>query len=283
MNVFDLANQNSDSLRTRYELLKENYADQNDLDMLSDFVQLVKDKWAMSINMRQWVLNNFLIAGKYKNVYELKKERGEEIVKVRQLEIPLEKAIEKHLKGYYKSRVTFDRNFEDGEKFKYGALNIRGLGIKKYGEYCVVIKRQQLEEHSSLAFIKEDSLNYVDNHHVNIKKLSQDIANRECVHILVILKHENDIGRIPADKCASMICCDENYIEVITKDEILNSHIESVRMSKKDYRLYYDYLFKDYISEISDMEKYQLYILLGILEFLSKQGIELGVIDENEN
>ena len=283
MNILDLANQNSDSLRTRYELLKESYADQNDLDMLNDFVKLVKDKWAISINMRQWVLNNFLVAGKYENIYGLKKERGEEIAKVRELEIPLEQAIEKHLKGYYKSRVTFDRNFEDGEKFKYGALNIGGLGIKKYGEYCVVIKREQLEEHSSLAFIREDSLNYVDNHHVNIKQLSQDIANTECVHLLVILKHENDIGRIPVDICASMICCDESYIEAITKDEILSSYIESVRMSKKDYHLYYDYLLKDYISEISDMEKYQLYILLGIFELLDQQGIELEVIDENEN
>ncbi|MFV9677728.1 MAG: hypothetical protein ACNYVW_08775 [Methanosarcinales archaeon] len=54
-------------------------------------------------------------------------------------------------------------------------------------------------------------------------------------------------------------------------------------MSKEDYRLHYDYLFKDYNSEITEMERYQLYMLLGILKLLDKQGIKLEVIDENEN
>ncbi len=80
-----------------------------------------------------------------------------------------------------------------------------------------------------------------------------------------------------------MICCDECYIDAITAEDILNEHIESVRMSKEDYRLHYDYLFKDYNSEITEMERYQLYMLLGILKLLDKQGIKLEVIDENEN
>ena len=283
MNIFDIANQNLDNLKTQYKLLKERHEDQNNLGIFSNFVKLVKNKWSISINMRHWALNNFLIAGKYKNVYELKKEQGEGLRKVRKLEISVEQAVEKDLKGYYKGRETFDCAFEDGEKFKYGALNIGGLGLKKYGEYCVIIKRKQSEEFSSLAFIKKDSLNYVDGHHVNIEQLCQDIANKECVHPLVTLKHENDIVGIPADEWTSMICCDESYIEAITKDEIKNSHIESVRMSKEDYLLYYDYLFKDYISEISKMEKYQLYMLLGIFKLLDKQGIKLEVIDENGN
>ena len=283
MNIFDIANQNLDNLKTQYKLLKERYGNQNNLDILSKFVKLMKDKWTISINMRQWVLNNFLIAGKYKNIYEVRREQGEELRSVRDLEISEEQALERHQGGYYNSRVTFDRTFEDGEKFKYGALNVGGLGLKKYGEYCVIIKREQSEEYSSLAFIKEDSLNYIDGHHVNIEQLSQDMANKECVHPMVTLKHENDIGGIPADEWASMICCDESYIEAITKDEIKNSHIESVRMSKEDYLLYYDYLFKDYISEISKMEKYQLYMLLGIFKLLDKQGIKLEVIDENGN
>lgn len=283
MNIFDRANQNLDNLKTQYKLLKERHEDQNNRDIFSNFVKLVKNKWSISINMRHWTLNNFLIAGKYKNVYELKKEQGEGLRKVRKLEISVEQAVEKDLKCYYKARETFDRTFEDGEKFKYGALNIGGLGLKKYGEYCVIIKRKQSEEFSSLAFIKKDSLNYVDGHHVNIEQLCQDIANKECVHPLVTLKHENDIEGIPADEWTSRICCDESYIEAITKDEIKNSHIESVRMSKEDYLLYYDYLFKDYISEISKMEKYQLYMLLGIFKLLDKQGIKLEVIDENGN
>ncbi len=283
VNIFEMANQNLDSLKTRYKSLKENYEGQDNFGIFSNFVKLVKDKWSISINMRQGVLNNFLIAGKYKNVYEVKKEQGGELRKVRKLEISEEQAVKNHLKGYYKSRETFNRTFEDGAKFKYGALNIGGHGLKKHGDYCVVIKREQSEDYTSLAFVKQDSLNYVEEDHLNIERLSQDIANRECVHTLVALKHENNIEGIPTDELASMICCDESYIEAITTDEIKNSHIESVRMSKDEYRLYYDYLFKDYTSEISEMKKYQLYILLGIFKLLDKQGIKLEVIGENEN
>ncbi|MFV9677729.1 MAG: hypothetical protein ACNYVW_08780 [Methanosarcinales archaeon] len=193
MHIFDMADQNLDSLKTRYNLLKEGYADPNNFAIFSNFVKLVKRHWTISLNMRQWVLNDFLIGGNYKNIYEVKKEQREELRGVRKLEIPVEQAIEKHLKDYYKSRVAFDHTFEDGEKFKYGALNIGGLGLKSYGDYCVVLKRKQLEDYSSLAFIKEDSLNYVDGDYVKSKELSQDIANKKCVHQLVALKHENEI------------------------------------------------------------------------------------------
>ena len=290
MNIFDIANQNWDSLKIRYKLLKERYEDYNNLGIFSNFVKLVKDKWTISINMRQGVLNNFLIAGKYKNIYEIKKEQGDELRKVKKMDIiSEEQAVKKHQKGYYEARVTFESTFEDGAKFKYGALNIGGLGLEKYGDYCVAIKREQSKEYTSLAFIKEDSLNYVEEDYVNIERLSQDIANRECVHILVALKHANDIEEIPTDELASMICCDECYVEAITMGDILNKHIESVRMSKKKYLLYYDYLYKEFLSELSTSElsdivkRYRLEDFRNMQELLTKQGIKLEVIDENEN
>lgn len=283
MNIADLSGQNSDNLKRSYNFLEERYRDRNTLDTLRRFVGLVKDKWAVSINMRQGALNSFMIAGRYTNVYESKRERGEELKKVRKLGISVERAIEKHLKDDYKSRVTFDRSFEDGENFKYGALNIGGLGPKKrFGQYCVVIERKHSEEYSSLAFIKADSLNYVDEHRVNIDRLSQDIANKECVHLLVALKHENDIEGTPADEWPSMTCCDKSYTEAITTDDILSAHIESVRMSRKDHVLYYDYLYKDFISELSATEKrYRLEDFRNMQELLARQGTTLEVIDDN--
>ena len=285
MNIFDMADQNSHNLKNRYSQLEERYGAQNDLNALREFVRFVKDKWTLSINMRQGMLNSFLIAGRYKNIYEVKRGVGGELRKVRPLEISEEQAVEKHLKSRYKLRITFDRTFEDGEKFKYGALNIGGLGLKRYGEYCVVIKRKQSKECSVLAFIKEDSLNYyVDGHRVDIEKLSRDIANRECIPILAVLKHENDVEKFLAGEWAPIICRDESYIEAITTDDILNNHIGSVRMSKKDYLLFYDYLYKDFISELSDAEKrYRLGDFRNMQGLLEKQGIKLEVMDENGN
>lgn len=284
MNIFDMSAQNSENLKRGYYSLEERYGARNYLTILRKFTRLIRNQWAVSINMRQWALNNLLIAGRYKNVYELKKEREEELTRVTKLGISVEQALEKYLRSYYKSRVSFDRTFEDGEKFNYGALNIGGIGLQRYGEYCAVIKRKRLEKYSSLAFVKEDSLNYVDKSRVNVEQLSQEIANRECVHLLAALKHENNIENISTDKWASMICCDKTSIEAITTDDILNKHIESVRMSKKDYLLYHDYLYKDFLSELSDPEKrYRLEAFRNMRELLAKQGIGLEVIDKNEN
>lgn len=137
MNIFDMVNQNSDSLKKRYDLLRKKHEHQNNLDILDEFTRLVENKWTISINMRQLAINDILISGRCKNVHELKKERAEELEDYTELDISVEEALKKHLKGFYKSRVAFDRTFKNGERFKYGALNIGGLGAQKYGEYCI--------------------------------------------------------------------------------------------------------------------------------------------------
>jgi len=126
VNIFDMAEQNSDYLRTRYTSLANEYEAQNNFHILNQFVELVINKWTISINMRQYVVNNFLISGRYKNVYEVKKERAGEL-KEHGREVLVEEGLKSHLKGFYKSRMTFDLTFENGTEFRYSALNI-GIG-----------------------------------------------------------------------------------------------------------------------------------------------------------
>ena len=279
MNIFKLASQNAENLKHSYHLLEGRCKNKNELDVFNEFVRLIKDKWTISINMRPFVLNNFLITNSYKNIYELKKEIENQLERMGKSGISIEQAIKKHLKGYYKQRTTFDRTFEDGEKFKYGALTIGGPGLKKYGEYCIVIKRKQSEKYATLAFIKEDSFHYVDGDHVDMKRLSQDIADKECVHVLAALKHEEDIKNIPVHKWTSLICGGECYIEAVTAGNIQNKHIESVRISKKYYDFIRDLFYKEFISEISDEERGLLYDFKNIKELSKKQGINLEVIE----
>ena len=161
MDIFGMGDQNSDSLRDRYNLLRNRHEEQDNLDILDKFTGLIKDEWTISINMGQWAVNSFLISGRYRNVHELKKERAEELEKHSRSKISVEKALKEHLGSYHRSRIAFDRTFENGERFKYSSLNIGGIGADKYGQYCVVFKRRQVERYS-LLFIREDSLKYVD-------------------------------------------------------------------------------------------------------------------------
>ena len=60
MSIFDMADQNSDSLKERYNSLREKYEHQNNLDILDEFTKLIENKWTVSINMRQRMINSFL-------------------------------------------------------------------------------------------------------------------------------------------------------------------------------------------------------------------------------
>ena len=280
MNLFEIACQNSDNLKRTYSIVEERCRNQEDLSILKKFAEFIKTKWTISVNMRLFILNNFLIVATYKNIYELKREDEKKLKKIKKSGTSVEKAIEKRLKTYYKSRIIFDHTFEDGEKFKYGALTIGGLGLQNYGECCVMVEKEKARKFILLAFIKRDSLKYIDGDQVNIRQLSQDIADRECIHFLAALKHENDIKKIPTDEWASLICCNDCYIEAITTDAILSNHIASVRLSKKYYDFFSDLLYKDFISDISDEERFLLYDFKNMQELLYKQGIKLEVIKE---
>lgn len=279
MNIFEMARENSGNLKQNYCLLEDKYINRNDLDILRKFTEFIKDNCNVSINMKPFVLNSFLLTGTYMNVYELKKEGKKQLKGMVKPEIPVEEAVKRHLKSYYISRTTFDRTFEDGEKFKYGALNTGGLGLRKHGKYCVVIKRNQTNEYQTLTFIKEDSLHYFDGNHVDVERLSRDMANRECVHLLAALKHDKDIQIFP-EKWASLVCGDECYVEAVTKDDILKNHIESVRMTKEYYDFITELLYKEYLSEISEVERTWLYDFKHMQELLKKEGIKLEVIEE---
>jgi len=262
MNLFEIAENNSTHLEAQHTLLT------HDGDILR-FSSSVSSGWTISINMRQCALNKFLKFGIYKNIYNLTKSEDE---------------LESHLGEAYKTRTTFDRTFENGELFKYGALNIGGLGLENYGNYCVMIKRTCARIYS-LAFIKEHSFKYVHNGDgVNIRELEQDVADGSHVHMLAAIKHEEDLGDKQDIEWPTMICCNENYIEAITKDEISERHVDRVRVSQNYYNSQYnEYLFNYAynISDISDDEIYRLGDFKEMQDLLRDKEIELEIIDES--
>ncbi|MEA1908833.1 MAG: hypothetical protein U9N43_07385 [Euryarchaeota archaeon] len=101
---------------------------QNDQNPIGKFAGFVKDRWTISINMMPSGLLKFLSSGRYKNGYEVTSGDVEMRGKMGETDVSVEQLMEKRLKGYYESRAEFNRVFEGGERFKYGVLNIGGLG-----------------------------------------------------------------------------------------------------------------------------------------------------------
>lgn len=280
MNLFRIAEENTDYLLNKYALLRGKYTRENNLHLVTHFLKLVKDQWNLSINLKIHDLNLFFIEGKYKNKYDLEKET-KDYSKLKYLNNSKKSTIKK--KELNKKRDIFDNSFNSGRKNKYLSLNIGGLGIKKYGNFCLIIKRNHTQKYKSLAFIKEDSLNYVNYDKINIEKLKKEISNRNYVHLLAVLKHEDDICPEFIERCANLICCSENYIEAITQEKVHTSHIECVRINRDEYNSYFLLNFYTENKYKFAFERIRSYMFLGVIKLLKKHNIKLEKVVEDGN
>jgi hypothetical protein len=285
-NIFEIGDRNSNYLKSQYDFLKQNY--QGDLQDLEAFLELIEKEWTVSINMRLATISYFVKYDIYQNVNEFINE----IEKYSDKDQQSNKALNEPQRTEVDKRVIFEQAFEFGENFKYGALNIGGIGVTIYGEFCVIFKQSKVKEYSSLIFIKKDSVkgDYIDNDgYVDFTKLVQDVANKENIHLLATLKHEEDLKQIPDNKWSFMLCCDTDYIEAITHNDINNNHVNIVRMNKKDryepFKTILDIRYdKDKTRNMTERDKKAIYnhaeLLREVIDFLAQKKIELEVFDE---
>ncbi len=266
VNIFELADQNAPYLENQCQDLK-NRSEKHKVVLIEDFLNWVHEQWLLSLNMKDKALNGFLTEGEYKNVYSLTENRVEEM--------------KRQLGKFYKPRLVFDACFVDGEKLKYMALNLGGMGTK-FGPFCVVLKREVSAGYITLAFIKEDSLiQYIDDKgRVKLSELSGDLANRDCVHLLALLKHEKEMESSPRGEWQVMICGETRYIEAVTRDAILFDNILCIRIRKSDYDYFFrEALLKEILDELVREERIRLAFFRHLLAAMKKRSIELEIID----
>ncbi|MCP5047331.1 MAG: hypothetical protein GY940_09185 [bacterium] len=223
--LFELAAQNSDYLRQQFQRLKKNNK-KGKTKLLDNFCRKLREEWNISANMSDWALVDWLDSGRFKNIYEVKKLQAVELVETGLIDpankdSEVEAALIAHLDQFYERRTIFDSTFQYGKRLKYLALNIGGPGIDKYGPYCAVVDREKARKYKTLAFIKKDSaVNYIKDGQVEIKQLERDLAVEECMPLLAMIKHESQIEAGEPGGWSVMLCCDDNYMEAITLDNI---------------------------------------------------------------
>ena len=262
-----------------YESVVDNHGNEH---LLIDFAQFIGEKCAISINMLPNTIIKFFILGEYKNVNESRDDMIHELEATRGIHISQEIAIKNRLGKWYNSRKIFEDTFDNGKKFKYGALNIGGMGSEKYGDFCVIFSRSRLAN-TKAVFIKEDSLKYVTDSKVNKEKLKNDVADMDHVPYLAVLKHKEDIKMNGLDHSPHIICNDRDYIESIIQEDLLISHIEKIRINSESYDKYQLYLNNYLTSHLEDLERYIFYDYLHIIQFLKKNGIKLEVVEKDAN
>ena len=275
MDLFELASQNSDALRTEYQDLTDQLEARGFLTKLEDFVARVKSDARLSFNMRQHAITGMMSSEKHNNMYELASdEHAETPGKSR------EQILEERLKGYYSARMTFDQAFDDAERFRYSALNIGGLGSTDFGGYCVVLKRRFWNTCAHLAFIKQDSLiGYVGDSGIDMDRLKREVGDKQHVHILAASKHQDKLQTRPSEEWDAMVCSFHAYIEAVTKESIPVSAVDSVRMAKQEYDTHYNELFEAYAGQMGTAPR-RVRNFAELLTLFSRHQIKLEIIDD---
>jgi hypothetical protein len=269
LDIFELADENERYLEKRYNEIRSNHENTN-LDAFRDFV---RENWTLSINILPLSLIGFLQSGKYFNIYELVE------LKSKQSGIPFEVLLKERLGEKYDRRLTFDRTFKDGDKFKYCALYLDGLGAEEYGDFCIVFKSDVVRSWN-LAFVKNDTLNYVrrvgDNYEVDIDSLKLYLANKNCVHLLVAIKHHNEVDKYPKSEWGSMIC-GKDYIDSITTNDIRVEHIDYVKCRESVLRYYGRKILTH--EPLTHADRVRVYEYISVIKLLKKRNIKLEVVE----
>jgi hypothetical protein len=116
------------------------------------FAAWVEAEALISINVKLFVIVELLNGGRYQNTFEWAQEQA--VLSGRSVD----DALRERLHKFYDKRVTFDRAFNNGEQFRYGALNGGGVGLPEYDPYCVVLTRTFQRSLTDIAWLPGDSL-----------------------------------------------------------------------------------------------------------------------------
>jgi hypothetical protein len=282
LDLFKIAHQNARRIENQFKVIKNNYRDEEKV-VLETFLDFVEKSWCISINLKQSEVTGFLISGKYKNMYQVIEEDLKELRGERGINISKEEAAKNRMGFFYEKRKIFENQFKDSDRFIYAAFNIGGLGLKKYGDFSLIIHQKKVERLSSCVFLKKESIGYVENNGLNTAQLKKDTADRETVHFLATIKNEEKIRVTIAKEWPKIVCSENDYIEAVTADEISPGHIDTLRVNKEAYDMYFDYLYKAYGSQLDESEKRYLREFKNILQLLEKNGLDKEITDDNSN
>jgi hypothetical protein len=249
MDLFQLAESVTPSVRSRYEAAVAGSSPEV-AAAVGKFADKVTRDGRVAVNMRPWVLARLVLSGQYQNIHEWAQDQSQLCGR------SYEEILQEKLGKYYVRRLAFDAFFGDGRKFRYGALNIGGLGAEKYGMFCVVL-HQAFTEGGQVAYLALDSLSsYVDDAgHVDTVSLQDDLSCHSCCSLLAGLKHMGNLHGWTEERWPILVCSTDDYIEAIFLRKISTDVIDTVRIGRSRYDEVLDLAFGSFAKSLSDADR----------------------------
>jgi hypothetical protein len=273
MNLFQIARDNRDALSRRYDAARN--AAGPATSQLERFVAVVQSEGRLAINQRSTVLLRFLaLAGAYHNIYEWAEELE------RRVGQPRDELLRERLKSFYDRRIAFDRCLDQGERLRYGALNLGGLGAVHFGAYCVVLRETFAAGLADLAYLWADSLDtyILPGCIVDETGLRRDACPHSHRQFLAALKHGAEAAALPEDRWPNLVCSRHGFIEAIFVGNPVPGDVQVVRMEQLDYELYSSFLIDAALGRLSGSDRHLVEELDTILSLLEKGSIPLETV-----
>lgn len=268
MNFLELCERNETHLSSLFDDLLNN-ADGAARPLLVEFADVVAKKGRIGVNMRPMVLLDFLVTDRWLNIHQWAKKVSTRGGK------PIRDLLREKLRDYFDRRMAFDGHFESGLEFRYGALNIGGLGAHRFGEYCAIFRQEALAG-CGFGYLKGDSLN----HYMAVgPRVDEDRLQVECAtegqkHILLTIKHSSEAGTKPSHQWPDMVCNPDCYAEaIIVKGDLKAGHLSCIRIGKLDFDLYWEYAFLEFSERLSELDRYRVDSFAAIDERLQVLGV----------
>jgi hypothetical protein len=259
MDLFDIALKNATRLDELFARLMETMPSPSE-ETLVAFVDVVRCHGRVAVNMRPWNVVDLIENNRHLNMYEAADEVAILAGK------PPDEIMRNRLGDWYSRRTGFANCFQDGRCFRYGALNIGGLGATDYGPFCVVLT-PEFPADGRVAYLKSDSLcGYTDTAGtVDVASVQGDVAPQSSCHVLAALKHSAEIEAHGEEEWPTILCSNDNYVEVIFVARIRCDVVEEVRASQEELAIAEDLCFDAHGRKLKNEEKALASIYLNLL------------------
>jgi hypothetical protein len=243
-------------------------------DSLVRYSDRVRQDGRISVNMLQRTMNSFLSLERHANMHEWASSMA------LFSSIAPDEILRERLGEFYERRIAFDSYFEGGESFRYGALNIGGLGTWCYGEYCILLK-EEVSRRPEVTYLRSDSLKayMLPGPSVDENAIRRDAAPHAHRHCLAVLKHAAEVPSIDEERWPGMICSNSNFIEAIFTGELTPGQVEAVRMPRPDFEVRFHFAFESFRDkDLSDHDKFLVTEFRTTLMRLKGRNIPLEVV-----
>ncbi len=240
---------------------------------MGSFCEAIIQRGHISINMKPWKMRDLLRRGRYPRIYEIAEENAAAAGHSTEDELRAMQG------GHYERRVRFDRSFENGERFLYGALNIGGNGTN-YGVFCIVLADDATDARST-AYLPENSLDrYVQPAAVltfDQARLRREVATPMQRHCVAALKHADDLAACEPPAWDTMLCSGGTFVEAIFVADVTLPEIGEIRLKQDDMQRLSRLAIDAVLGKLSATDRCELEDFQDCMKTLRARGLDARV------